>query len=150
MEHYMGIFEMNAYEPHAACWLQLLMLVHNGSPASGCKACSASQALVTLLLQLSCPWHLFSPAEGTFGGAMRHGQTADQETRVRAHKLAQALKATWVPNRRYGGVYGGPRGLSSRVVLEGALTNPGNYRMISVSGVMYRIYANVLKDLVTD
>jgi len=33
---------------------------------------------------------------------------------------------------------------------KGALSNPGNYRMIAVSGVMYRIYANVLKDLVTD
>ena len=33
---------------------------------------------------------------------------------------------------------------------KGAMSNPGNYRMIAVSGVMYRIYANVLKDLVTD
>ena len=33
---------------------------------------------------------------------------------------------------------------------KGALANPGNYRMIAVSGVMYRVYANVLKDLVTD
>eukprot|EP00983_Pelagomonas_calceolata_P062406 1147293-Pelagomonas_calceolata.AAC.1 len=47
---------------------------------------------------------------GGFGGARRHGQTADQETRVRAHKTAQAIKATWVPDRRYGGVYGGPQG----------------------------------------
>eukprot|EP00983_Pelagomonas_calceolata_P008312 270692-Pelagomonas_calceolata.AAC.2 len=30
------------------------------------------------------------------------------------------------------------------------LSNPGNYKMIAVSGVMYHIYANVLKDLVTD
>ena len=33
---------------------------------------------------------------------------------------------------------------------KGALANPVNYRMIAVSGVMYRVYANVLKDLVTD
>eukprot|EP00983_Pelagomonas_calceolata_P019708 620785-Pelagomonas_calceolata.AAC.1 len=39
---------------------------------------------------------------------------------------------------------------------KGAMSNPGNYRMIAVSGVMshhsvrYRIYANVLKDLVTN
>eukprot|EP00983_Pelagomonas_calceolata_P010882 352268-Pelagomonas_calceolata.AAC.1 len=33
---------------------------------------------------------------------------------------------------------------------KGALSNPGNYRMIAVSEVMYRIHANVLKDLVTD
>ena len=33
---------------------------------------------------------------------------------------------------------------------KGEVMNPGNYRMIAVSGVMYRIYANVLKDLVTD
>eukprot|EP00983_Pelagomonas_calceolata_P082894 1156040-Pelagomonas_calceolata.AAC.1 len=49
---------------------------------------------------------------GGFGGAKRHGQTADQETRVRSHKTAQAIKATWVPSRRYGGVYGGPQGPS--------------------------------------
>jgi len=49
---------------------------------------------------------------GGFGGAKRHGQTADQETRVRAHKTAQAIQAAWVPNRRYGGVYGGPQGPS--------------------------------------
>eukprot|EP00983_Pelagomonas_calceolata_P023695 745814-Pelagomonas_calceolata.AAC.1 len=49
---------------------------------------------------------------GGFGGAKRHGQTADRETRVRAHKTAQATKATWVPNRRCGGVYGGPQGPS--------------------------------------
>eukprot|EP00983_Pelagomonas_calceolata_P035851 1122020-Pelagomonas_calceolata.AAC.1 len=41
---------------------------------------------------------------GTFGGAKRHGQTADQELQVRAHKTAQAIKATWVPNRMYGGI----------------------------------------------
>eukprot|EP00983_Pelagomonas_calceolata_P050990 1142214-Pelagomonas_calceolata.AAC.2 len=29
---------------------------------------------------------------------------------------------------------------------KGALSNPGNYRMVAVSGVMFRIYANVLKD----
>eukprot|EP00983_Pelagomonas_calceolata_P075215 1152901-Pelagomonas_calceolata.AAC.3 len=33
---------------------------------------------------------------------------------------------------------------------KGAMPNPGNYRMIAVSGMMYCIYANVLKDLVTD
>jgi hypothetical protein len=33
---------------------------------------------------------------------------------------------------------------------KGEVLNPGNYRMIAVSGVMYRIFANVLKDLVTD
>eukprot|EP00983_Pelagomonas_calceolata_P056648 1144698-Pelagomonas_calceolata.AAC.4 len=33
---------------------------------------------------------------------------------------------------------------------KGVLLNPGNNRMIAVSGVMYRIYANVLKDSVTD
>eukprot|EP00983_Pelagomonas_calceolata_P021428 671615-Pelagomonas_calceolata.AAC.1 len=33
---------------------------------------------------------------------------------------------------------------------KGALSNPGNYRVIAVSGVMYRFYANVLEDLVTD
>lgn len=33
---------------------------------------------------------------------------------------------------------------------KGAVLDPGNYRMLAVSGVMYRIYANVLKDLVTD
>eukprot|EP00983_Pelagomonas_calceolata_P016798 528913-Pelagomonas_calceolata.AAC.1 len=33
---------------------------------------------------------------------------------------------------------------------KGAMSNPGNYRMIAVSGVMYRIYANLLKDMVTD
>jgi hypothetical protein len=33
---------------------------------------------------------------------------------------------------------------------KGEVLNPGNYRMIAVSGVMYRISANVLKDLVTD
>eukprot|EP00983_Pelagomonas_calceolata_P035541 1111591-Pelagomonas_calceolata.AAC.1 len=32
---------------------------------------------------------------------------------------------------------------------KGALSNPRNYRMIAVSGVMYRIHANVLKDLVS-
>ena len=30
------------------------------------------------------------------------------------------------------------------------MLNPGNYRMIAVSGVIYRIFANVLKDFVTD
>eukprot|EP00983_Pelagomonas_calceolata_P027721 870794-Pelagomonas_calceolata.AAC.2 len=30
---------------------------------------------------------------------------------------------------------------------KGALSNPGKYRIIAVSRVMYRIYANVLKDL---
>eukprot|EP00983_Pelagomonas_calceolata_P031997 1003764-Pelagomonas_calceolata.AAC.1 len=30
------------------------------------------------------------------------------------------------------------------------MSNPGNYRMFAVSGVMYRNYANVMKDLVTD
>eukprot|EP00983_Pelagomonas_calceolata_P028462 891236-Pelagomonas_calceolata.AAC.1 len=49
---------------------------------------------------------------GGFGGAKRHGQTAGQETQVRAHKTAQAIKATWVPNRRYGGVYGDFQGPS--------------------------------------
>eukprot|EP00983_Pelagomonas_calceolata_P014581 463491-Pelagomonas_calceolata.AAC.1 len=39
---------------------------------------------------------------GGFGGAKRHGKIADQETRFRAHKTTQAIKATWVPNRRYG------------------------------------------------
>eukprot|EP00983_Pelagomonas_calceolata_P014537 462229-Pelagomonas_calceolata.AAC.1 len=34
--------------------------------------------------------------------------------------------------------------------ISGDLSNPGNYRMIAVSGVMNRIYANVLKDLVRD
>eukprot|EP00983_Pelagomonas_calceolata_P052223 1142753-Pelagomonas_calceolata.AAC.1 len=33
---------------------------------------------------------------------------------------------------------------------QGAMSNPGNYRIIAISGVMYRIYANVLKDLVAD
>ena len=33
---------------------------------------------------------------------------------------------------------------------KGEVLKPGNYRMIAVSGVMYRIYANVLKNLVTD
>jgi len=33
---------------------------------------------------------------------------------------------------------------------KGEVSNPGNYRMIAVSGVMYRMYANVLKDLVTE
>ena len=33
---------------------------------------------------------------------------------------------------------------------KGEVLNPGNYRMIAVSGVMYRIFANVLKDLVAD
>jgi hypothetical protein len=32
----------------------------------------------------------------------------------------------------------------------GEVLNPGNYRMIAVSGVIYRIFANVLKELVTD
>lgn len=32
---------------------------------------------------------------------------------------------------------------------KGAVSDPGNYRMIAVSGVMYRVYANVVKDLVT-
>eukprot|EP00983_Pelagomonas_calceolata_P060842 1146549-Pelagomonas_calceolata.AAC.2 len=35
-------------------------------------------------------------------------------------------------------------------IKKGAVSNPGNYRMIAVSGVMYRIYANVLKNLVND
>eukprot|EP00983_Pelagomonas_calceolata_P057452 1145069-Pelagomonas_calceolata.AAC.2 len=30
---------------------------------------------------------------------------------------------------------------------KGAVSNPGNYRMIGVSGMMYCIHANVLKDL---
>ena len=30
------------------------------------------------------------------------------------------------------------------------MLDPKNYRMLAVSGVMYHIYANVLKDLVTD
>eukprot|EP00983_Pelagomonas_calceolata_P011625 374913-Pelagomonas_calceolata.AAC.1 len=51
---------------------------------------------------------------GTFGEAKRQGQTADQESRVRAHKIAQAINATWVPNRRYGGVNGGVQGPSKR------------------------------------
>ena len=33
---------------------------------------------------------------------------------------------------------------------KGEVLNPVNYRMIAVSGVIYRIFANVLKDLVTD
>eukprot|EP00983_Pelagomonas_calceolata_P134562 1162072-Pelagomonas_calceolata.AAC.5 len=33
---------------------------------------------------------------------------------------------------------------------RGAVSNPGNYRMIAISGVMYRINANMLKDLVAD
>ena len=33
---------------------------------------------------------------------------------------------------------------------KGEVLNPGNYRMIAVSGVIYRIFPNVLKDLVTD
>jgi len=33
---------------------------------------------------------------------------------------------------------------------KGEVLNPGNYRMVAVSGVIYRIFANVLKDLVTD
>ena len=33
---------------------------------------------------------------------------------------------------------------------KGGVLNPGNYRMIAVGGVIYRILANVLKDLVTD
>eukprot|EP00983_Pelagomonas_calceolata_P029710 931060-Pelagomonas_calceolata.AAC.1 len=49
---------------------------------------------------------------GGFGGAKRYGKTADQETRVRAHETAQAIKAAWVPIRRYGGVYGGSQGPS--------------------------------------
>eukprot|EP00983_Pelagomonas_calceolata_P060392 1146338-Pelagomonas_calceolata.AAC.2 len=40
---------------------------------------------------------------GAFGGANKHGQTADRESRVRAYKITQATKATRVPNRRYGG-----------------------------------------------
>eukprot|EP00983_Pelagomonas_calceolata_P027919 875820-Pelagomonas_calceolata.AAC.1 len=49
---------------------------------------------------------------------MRQGQPADQETRVQAHKAAQAKKATWVPNRSYGGVYGGPQGPSKPLVIS--------------------------------
>ena len=33
---------------------------------------------------------------------------------------------------------------------KGEVLNPGNYRIIAVSGVIYRIFANVLKDLVTE
>ena len=33
---------------------------------------------------------------------------------------------------------------------KGEVLNPGNYWMIAVSGVIYRIFANVLEDLVTD
>ena len=33
---------------------------------------------------------------------------------------------------------------------KGEVLKPGNYRMIAVSGVIYRIFPNVLKDLVTD
>jgi hypothetical protein len=33
---------------------------------------------------------------------------------------------------------------------KGEVLNPGNHRMIAVSGVIYRIFANVLKDLVTN
>ena len=33
---------------------------------------------------------------------------------------------------------------------KGEVLEPGTYRMIAVSGVMYRVYANVLKNLVTD
>ena len=33
---------------------------------------------------------------------------------------------------------------------KGEVLNPGNYRMIAVSGVMYRIFANVLKQRFDD
>eukprot|EP00967_Tisochrysis_lutea_P120835 scaffold198506_cov17-Tisochrysis_lutea.AAC.1 len=33
---------------------------------------------------------------------------------------------------------------------KGTVSNPGSYRVTAASGVMYFVYANVLKDLVTD
>ncbi len=32
---------------------------------------------------------------------------------------------------------------------KGPVLDPGNYRMLAVSGTLYRLYANVLRDLVT-
>jgi len=33
---------------------------------------------------------------------------------------------------------------------KGQVLDPGNYRMLAVSGTMYRLYANVLREFVTD
>ena len=33
---------------------------------------------------------------------------------------------------------------------KGPVTNPGNYRMIAVSGTLYKFYANVLRSIVQE
>jgi len=38
----------------------------------------------------------------------------------------------------------------SPIYKKGSKADPGNYRMIAVSGTLYRLYANTLRDLVTD
>ena len=38
----------------------------------------------------------------------------------------------------------------SPIHIKGEVLNPGSYRMIAVSGMMFRIFANVLKILVTE
>eukprot|EP00983_Pelagomonas_calceolata_P118247 1160488-Pelagomonas_calceolata.AAC.10 len=64
---------------------------------------------------------------GGFGGAKKHGQTADQETRVQAHKTAQAIK------KQHGSLIGGMGVLKGRPNPVPCLeeTTEGAYQAVS-------------------